>query len=217
VIGGLAIVRKVLPERHGVLVSFNSGVQSTYTGDDAGHFVRVLARRAHPNGGAEVCLPEVGELGFVIEMDDLHHIWMGSLHWQGDNQVDPTPMLEASRHTSGIQVQRRGNGDMQLDHPSGLRITLAGQSGALPSLERTGAPGWQPPKGPCVMEIEHPSGTTITVTEGGSVKVKGVNVEVEGMASVDGGLGVTSGASGTFGTMTGQVVTVQDGIVTSIY
>ena len=215
-IGAFAVVTKQLPDRHGVLVRHPNGAATFDSGDDSGSFVRVLARRAHPSGGSEIDLPQEGELGVAMELDDGHLVWFGSIHWQDANQIDPTPNLSMDRHTSGVTVQKRQNGDTQFDHPSGLRITVAAQEGALPAPKRKGS-GWTPPKGPCVVEIAHPSGTTISISEGGAVRIEAVNLELDGMASLDGGLGITSGASGTFGTTTGQVVTVQDGIITSLY
>lgn len=179
-IGSLATVAKVLPERHGVLVRFAGGAASYDTGDDSGPFVRVLARRAHPSGGAEVDLPQVGELGVVVELDDQHQVWLGSIHWQDLNQIDPTTDLSMRRHTSGVTRQARANGDVQFDHPSGLRITIAEAKGALPALQRKGDVA-QPPVGPVDVEVAHPSGwnmhldndgaLTLTFPSGGLISV----------------------------------------------
>lgn len=194
ILGALATVAKVLPERHGVLVRFAGLSQTFDTGDEAGPFVRVLARRAHPAGGAEVDLPQVGELGVVLSLDDGHQVWLGSLHWQDTNWIDPTSDLSMHRHTSGVTRQVRKNGDMQLDHPSGLRITIAEAQGALPALERKGEAS-QPPQGPVDVEIAHPAGwgahvdpdgaMTMTFPAGGSISVdKDGNLAAHGFAKM---------------------------------
>ena len=170
ILGALAVVTKVLPDRHGVLVRFPSGIASFDSGDDSGPFVRVLARRAHAAGGAEIELPQKGELGVVLELDDQHQVWLGSLHWQDLNQIDPTPDLSMQRHTSGVTRQIRANGDMQLDHPSGLRITIAEAQGALPALQRKGDAA-QPPVGPVDVELAHPSGWNMHLDNDGALTV----------------------------------------------
>lgn len=170
ILGAFAIVTKQLPERHGVLVRFPGGVASFDTGEDDGPFVRVLARRAHAAGGAEVELPQVGELGVVLELDDGHQVWLGAVHWQDVNQIDPTTNLSMRRHTSGVTRQIRENGDMQLDHPSGLRITVAEAQGSLPPLERKGD-AEQPPVGPVDVELSHPSGWNMHLDNDGALTV----------------------------------------------
>lgn len=215
-IAGFAVVTKVLPERYGVLVRFSGGMATYDMGDENSMFVRVLTRRAHPAGGAVVDLPQVGELGLVVDLEDGHQIWMGSIHWEDTNWVDPTINLLMERHTSGVVSQIRKNGDMQLSHPSGLRVTIAEAQGALPDLQREGDAAL-PPKGPCVVEIEHPSGTTIQILEGGRVVVSANLVEVAAAVSINGTLGVSTGASGTFGALSGETVTVQNGVVTNIF
>lgn len=165
----LATVSRVLPDRHGVQVRFNDGVHAMDTGDDRTFFVRVLARRAHPQGGAEIELPEVGETGLVIELPNLIQVWIGSIHWQDLNQVDPSPHLAMQRHESGVRRQVRANGDLQFDHPSGLRVTVASKPGALSDLQRKGQAGPVPPKSDCVVEIAHPAGLAATVDKDGAL------------------------------------------------
>lgn len=167
IVARMATCTMVLPEKHGVLVSFGNGVGSI--GGDDGPFVRVLARRAHPTRGAEVDLPEVGELGLVIELSDLHQFWIGGIHWQENNQVDGAEELAMRRHGSGVLHQTRQNGDMQFDHPSGLRVTLAGAQGALEALKRHGPEGVVPPETKCDLELEHPSGLKIHVDPDGAL------------------------------------------------
>lgn len=167
-IGELAVVTKVLPERYGVLVRFSNGVQTYDNGENNSLFVRVLCRRAHASGGAEVDLPQVGELGIVADLEDGHQVWLGSIHWQDTNWVDPTPDVKIDRHTSGVRTQIRRNGNMQLDHPSGLRITVAEEQGALSDLQRIGDAAI-PPVGPCDMELEHPSGLDVHVDSDGAL------------------------------------------------
>lgn len=194
ILGALAVVTRALPDRHGVLVRFASGVASYDTGGDDGPFVRVLARRAHASGGAEVDLPQVGELGVVLELDDGHQVWIGAMHWQDINQIDPTPNLSMRRHASGVARQIRENGDMQIHHPSGLRVTIAEAQGALPPLERKGD-AEQPPVGPVDVEVAHPSGwnmhldndgaLTLAFPAGGSITVdKDGKLALQGFAEV---------------------------------
>jgi len=59
-------------------------------------------------------------------------------------------------------------------------------------------------------------GATIHLTNAGAVRIEG-ETRIEGGLQVDGAVTVGVGASGSFTTPTGQVVIVQDGIVTSIF
>lgn len=189
-IGAFAVVTQEIPERHGVLVKFANASSSIDTGDESGAFVRVLARRAHPAGGSEIDLPQVGELGVVLELTDGHQVWIGSIHWQDLNQIDPSTWLQLRRHTSGVAHQTRRNGDMQLDHPSGLRITIAEAKGALAALQRKGN-ATLPPKGPVDIEVDHPSGLNIHIDNDGALACAfpaggGVTIDKDGNFSAAG-------------------------------
>lgn len=165
----LCQVFQVLPDRHGVLVTFRDG---TWTPDTQQTFCRVLARRAHPKGGASTELPEVGELGMVMELDGGFHIWMGSLHYQaeGENQVEPELGARVDRDSAGLVRRSRANGDAEWSHPSGLRITVSEDGQALPDLQRPGSP--KNSKAPA-LELEHPSGAKVTITKEGDLTILG--------------------------------------------
>ncbi len=124
-----AYVIDVLPAQHGVLVAFRDGV---YFPQGGPRFVRVLASRAHASGGAAIRLPQVGELGLVVEVDENLSVWLGSIHWQDANQVDGERYLDSFQHESGVRRHIHRNGDVQLEHPSGvcLRIVEAGGDGS---------------------------------------------------------------------------------------
>jgi hypothetical protein len=110
----------------------------------------VLCRRMHPNGGAEVELPQVGELGVVAILPNGLSVWLGSLPYQNENQVDPTEGIFYHRHASGTTIQIRPNGDYQVSHPSGARLTLAQEDGPIgdpqASSRRDVAGNTSPPK-----------------------------------------------------------------------
>ncbi|HWQ07803.1 MAG TPA: hypothetical protein VN436_01800 [Holophaga sp.] len=173
----LAIVTKVLPAKHGVLVSYRNAVehlQGTDDGSDVQSFVRVLERRAHSYGGSTLNLPEVGEMGLVAMVEPGLSVWMGSLPWEDTNQMDSRSGLAAWHHSSGTEVLCTEAGDMQLTHPSGFRITIAAlDGGAIPVLQGTspadkvrGAGGDDPH-----MVIYHPSGWTAHLDDEGNLKI----------------------------------------------
>jgi hypothetical protein len=191
----LATVTRVLPDRHGVQVRFGDGVHTIDPGNTSMNFVRVLAKRAHPQAGAEVRYPRIGEQGIVLELPSMHQVWIGSLHWQDNNQIDPTDGIEIDKHDSGIIEQKRPNGDMQLDHPSGLRVTIAQASGPLSTLKRTGAAGPVPQKTPCFLEIEHPSGLKLAVDKDGGLTLSDAAGNPQLAISSDGKAVVQGGAS----------------------
>lgn len=187
-----AIVTKVLRDRHGVMVAFRDGA---YFPSSGRRFVRVLADRGHASGGASIRLPQEGELGLVVEVDENLSVWLGSLHWQESNQVDTEPFLDAFRHESGFRRHLHRNGDLQLDHPSGvcLRIVERGGDGAgspldaphgsnLPEESVTSAP-WvildHPTAGSFRMhpdgslEVAHKAGGSFHVDPDGHLKVHG--------------------------------------------
>ena len=168
-----AVVVSVVPERHGVLVAYRDG---SFNLPGSGRFVRVLAQRAHPDGGASVVLPQPGELGLVLELDPVNSIWLGSIHQQGRNQVEGDPFLESHRHESGVLTQIRRNGDTQFDHPSGLCVRVV-EVGGDPEVPGAALPK---PRGPLPSEetvapapwvvLDHPTAGTLTVDpEGGLV------------------------------------------------
>lgn len=184
-----ARVIQVLPDLHGVMVAFRDGVYFPENGD---RFVRVLAARGHASGGASIQLPQVGELGLVAEVDEILSVWLGSIHWQDANQVDGEPYLDSFRHESGVHRHLHRNGDLQLDHPSGvcLRIVEDGKDGSgspldaphgsnVPPLTVTPAP-WvildHPTAGSFRMhpdgtlEVQHASGT-FSLDPGGSISL----------------------------------------------
>ena len=171
-----AVVTKVLPERHGVLVSFRNGVEfHENVGNDSDlRFVRVLERRAHNFGGATVCLPQVGELGLVLDVDPSLAVWIGSIPWEKANQMDPRPGIEAWRHASGVQLLVLDNGDTQFWHPTGVGFTVSRSGETIPEMA-----GSMPPErlqyadadqSPHVF-MQHPSGFSLRVNPAGALTV----------------------------------------------
>jgi hypothetical protein len=186
----LATVHQVLPDRHGVLVSFRDLSSTFDVGRYEQGFVRVGVPRAHPTGGSSVRLPEVGELGVVLELDGGFLVWLCALHWQDHHQIDPDSDLEQDRHASGLLRRIRHNGDAEWLHPSGLRITVSRDGQALPPPKRKGE-GFMPdatlphlvmdhPKAGTLhfssegtVELKHPSGGQITISPEGDLSLKG--------------------------------------------
>lgn len=209
-------VVEVLPERHGVRVLFRDGLTSPDLGKDApGGWARVMVPRAHPLHASEVSLPRVGEHGVVIEEEDFF-VWLGAIHWQDHNQIDPTDSLHLRRDDAGSLWRAMEDGTLEWLHPSGLRMTLSKDGSPLPDPARTGE--GMPKRAPVpTMEFEHPSGAKIRITPGGMVTISSPLLVAEGAVMVKGSLGVSTGASGTFTTPTGQAVTVENGIVTNIF
>ncbi len=187
-----AYVIEVVPSQHGVLVAFRD---SAYFPVGGPRFVRVLATRAHASGGAAIRLPQVGELGLVVEVDETLTVWLGSIHWQDSNQVDAERYLDSFQHESGVRRHIHRNGDTQLEHPSGvcLRIVEAGGDGVggpLPpphgsteTQEVVTAAPWvildHPKAGSMRMhpdgtlEVAHPSGGGISIDPSGHLVLHG--------------------------------------------
>ena len=109
-----AVVVEVMPELPGVRVRFKDLVRSGFAQYD---FARVLMPRMSPLGGASAWLPEVDEFGLVAELDGGYFVWLGSLPFLDKNQIDPTPGIAYLRHQSGVVVQARQNGDLEVAHP----------------------------------------------------------------------------------------------------
>lgn len=167
-----AQVTEVLHERHGVMVAFRDGVYFPTGGQ---RFVRVLADRAHASGGASIRLPQVGELGLVVEVDESLSVWLGSLHWQDVNQVDGEPYLDAFRHESGFRRHLHRNGDLQLDHPSGvsLRIVEKGKDGSGSPLDAphgSSVPPLAVTPAPWVV-LDHPTAGSFRMRPDGTLEV----------------------------------------------
>ena len=165
----VAEVSEVLRDVPGIRVRFRDLAPS---GTAASDFVRVLCPRMHTTGGAAGWLPEVGELGVVVQTWDGTWIWLGSLPFLNGHQFDLTPGLAFLRHPSGLAIQVREKGDFELSHPSGLRVTIAKEPGALPALEATSSPTTGDTTAP-VVEIVHPSGASVEIDADGNGKVRG--------------------------------------------
>jgi hypothetical protein len=199
-----ALVTEVLPQVAGVRVRFRDLVPSGFGIND---YVRVLSGRMSKGGGASLCLPEVGDHGIVGMLSGGTCVWLGSSPFLDQNQVDPTPGLAFFRHRSGLTLQARDNGDCEVAHPSGFRITIGVAAGAMPSLERTSkvAPlGGEVPH----LEIIHPSGAKLTIDASGAVILHSpgpLSVVSDGALNL---AGATVALTGT-GTLNGR------GIVTS--
>jgi hypothetical protein len=173
-----AVVTKVLPEVAGVRVRFRDLVPSGFGMND---YALVLNARMSSKGGASLWLPEVEEHGLVAQLTGGIYVWLGSLPFLDKNQVDPTPNIAYMRHASGVTAQVRDNGDFEILHPSGFRITVSASGGAMPALQRSAqvdSHGGASPK----LIISHPSGALFSIDQGGDVKVEGQNVEVDGTA-----------------------------------
>lgn len=164
----LATVYQVLTEKHGVLVTFRDLSATLDVGLYEQGFVRVGASRAHPTGGASISLPEVGELGVVLELEGGLLVWLCALHWQDHHQIDPEPDLEQHRHPSGVLRRIRGNGDAEWRHPSGLRLTVSRDGEALPPPKRKGE-GFEPDARLPHLVLEHPAAGTLHLTPEGEV------------------------------------------------
>ena len=57
----------------------------------------------------------------------------------------------------------------------------------------------------------------VRLTSSGEVKVTGVHTKISDSLATGGGVVVGTGATGSFTTPLGQVVTVSDGIITNIF
>lgn len=165
----VAQVVEVLPEVPGIRVRFRDLVRSGFAQAD---FVRVLMPRMHETGGAASWLPEVDELGLVAEVYGSHFVWLGSLPFLDKNQADLTAGLAFLRHQSGVALQIRDKGDVELLHPSGLRITISKAGGQLPALKATSSPVVGDSTPP-IVEIVHPSGAAVTIDASGNGVIHG--------------------------------------------
>ena len=194
----LARVYQVLPDQHGVLVVFRDGSFSV-AGDTT--FCRVLAKRAHPLNGSSVLLPEVGEQGIVAELDGGFMVWMGGIHYQTNNQVDPDEGLDLDIHTSGVIRRTTAEGDVEFLHPSGLRVSVAQTLGGLPPPQFVG--NANPPSAPIpYVEFDHPSGLNIQIAPDGSISMtmpsgSGIDFGSDGSISVSAAGDVDVSALGT--------------------
>ena len=169
--GHIAKVYKVLPSLHGVLVVFRDGA---YNMEGSTTFARVLARRAHPVFGATTLLPEVGEQGLVVEIEGGMLIWVGSMHYQDGNQIADTAGLDLDIHTSGVVRQTGANGDFEVLHPSGFRMTVSQDGYAMDAPDPTSS-GPAAQAGPPAVVISHPSGWEFASDPDGNVSLAGVS------------------------------------------
>jgi len=81
-----------------------------------------------------------------------------------------------------------------------------------------GNTAWSPADDPQAVVIYGPNGVILRATEGVAVvDVQASGVLVQGSLSTTGNLSAGNGITCSFTTLTGQVVTVQNGIVTNIY
>ena len=164
-----AVVTEVLPKVAGVRVRFRDLVPSGFGMND---YALVLNARMSTTGGASLWLPEKGEHGLVVKLTGGVYVWMGSLPFLDQNQIDPTPNIAYLRHPSGVTAQIRDNGDFEILHPSGFRFTVSTDGAAMPELQhsaRVDTHGGEVP----VMTISHPSGGSATMDKDGNVTVVG--------------------------------------------
>lgn len=208
----IAEVVEILKDYPGLRVRFRDLVQSGFAAED---FVRVLCPRMSKSGGASGWLPVVGEFGFVAELNGGAYVWLGSVGMLDGHQFDLTPGLAFLRHDSGLTIQIRENGDFEVAHPSGARLTISKEDAPLPELKATSTPTTGDTEAP-VVRLDHPSGTSFSISKGGGVSLNTPLFAVDGAVKIDGTLSVSTGASGTFTTPAGLTVTVQNGVVTNI-
>jgi len=164
-----AVVVEVMPEVPGVRVRFKDLVRSGFAQYD---FARVMVPKMAPLGGASAWMPEVDEFGIVAELVGGYYVWLGSLPFLDKNQIDPTPGIAYLKHQSGVVLQVRQNGDFEVAHPSGLRLTVSRDGAALPALQASS----NPPVGDTVvpvLSIVHPSGAEVKVDKDGHGIVHG--------------------------------------------
>ena len=203
----LASVYKVLPQKHGVLVSFRDG---SYSVETERTFCRVLAARAHPLHGSSVQLPEVGEQGIVAELDGGFLVWMGGIHYQSGNQIDPTPGMDLDIHDSGVIRRTLANGDFEVSHPSGARATVSQDGKAMPAPARTSS-GAAPTAPAPHMALSHPAGGELHIDPAGNLTISGFKSVA--LTSPGGGSIAISAAGaltvGGFSSMTFQKGTAQ--------
>jgi len=231
VVFNLAVVSQVLPERHGVLVAYRNGVEhhANVGSDDALSFVRVLERRAHGYGGATISLPEVGELGLVLDVDPGTSIWIGSLPWEKANQMDPRPGLAGWRHASGVQVIVLEDGSTQFWHPSGVGLTVSGDGVPVDEIAGT-IPMDQLKSADATFAahvlLSHPSGFSLHIDPAGALEIDSpdavtVLVGTDLVAEVDGtatlhvvGDVVVTGDANVTATIKGDLQATVDGNAT---
>lgn len=222
----IAVVTEVIKGdgRQGVLVAYRDG--SHLPGKD-GVYVRVGSRRAHEQGGADSELPQPGEMGVVLEVDESNFVWLCSLHPDKLNQAPLDKNLRYSRHESGLRKWINRAGDIGFTHPSGLKMWINHKAGAPAVPRGTSTPTEiatdvvecvvdHPTVGQLrlgidgTFEIKHKSGTAFTIHPGGLVIVDAPLVKFTGSVKVE------NTATGSITDATGKVVTIQDGFITNI-
>jgi hypothetical protein len=160
----------VLPARGGVRVRFQDMVRSGFAPSD---FVRVLQRQMSPLGAASLWLPCKGTTGVVGILDGGTYVWLGALPYLNANQVDPSPDVLYVRHQSGTTVQVRQNGDMEVLHPSGTRLTMSQDGAALPALQNTSNPQTAGNSSAPVVQLAHASGALLQIDAEGHGVLQG--------------------------------------------
>jgi len=124
-------------------------------------------------------------------------------------------------------------GDNGMVFPADARLGgITGLGSGIPSLNKPGNlsalsfvwlgnTGWSPADDPQAVVIYGPHGAIIRDTGANCVMTvapSGVTISgVAGSLVTTGNISAGNGASGTFTAQTGQVITVQDGIITNIY
>lgn len=185
----IAVVTEVIKGdgRQGVLVAYRDG--SHLPGKD-GVYVRVGSRRAHAQGGSDSELPQPGEMGVVLEIDESNFIWICSLHPDKLNQAPLDKNLRFSRHESGVREWTTREGDMGFSHPSGLKAWITRAAGPPVVPHGTATPTEvvtdpvefvvdHPKAGRItlgidgLLEVEHKSGGTITISPSGDLTFHG--------------------------------------------
>ena len=145
--------------------------------------------------------------------------------------------LYVFRHESDITVIMRGDGTMEFYHPSGSYIkigkddtdviTSSISSGGLYPSSAGGFTVRDASKFPATMGmfIKFWAGQNITLDKDGNIqldtgiskiKMTGGQINIESYVKTDNHVEVGTGATGVFATLSGQIVTVANGIIVSI-
>ena len=138
---------------------------------------------------------------------------------------------KVDRHASDVYTTIDGNGNYELAFPNGafIRVAETPEHEDLTGQDFNGQ--WQLTRNTdkqLHIHIEQAGGTAVVdIAPDGSITLNGqaldittkgaINMTAAGNMVVDGNLSVTSGATGTFQSPLGDVITVVDGIVVNIF
>jgi hypothetical protein len=124
-IGYMAKVIEQFPTEDSVEVIFINNSPIKYR-------VRVTHRRANPLYGKSGGLPDIGEMGIVLKLDNYgeEYFWIGSIVDALENIcAEPTGTEDGrdlTHHESDVYHQVMKNGDFEFSHPSGTFVKVGG-------------------------------------------------------------------------------------------